>query len=112
MNSSLIWWQKQEKPRGTKTLPRGAQADRIADILSRYPQISGIEAAEVVKFLKRARYVDTNQLTSDPSVQRQLDIFIKGHRHEFRLNPTSVVTAIALVPMCVAVVWLLWRSIG
>lgn len=91
---------------------RGRQAERILEIVSRYPHVSGAEAAEVVNFLRRARYIEINQLTSDESVRRQLDRFMKGHRHELRLAPATLVMAFALVPIFVAICWLLWQPIG
>ena len=91
---------------------RGRQAKRILEIVSRYPHVSGAEAAEIVNFLKRARYIEINQLTSDESVRQQLDIFMKGHRHQLSLEPATIVTAFALIPLFVAICWLLWRSIS
>lgn len=92
--------------------PLPAASRRIVELVARYPQISGREATEIVAFLKSARYMDIQRLTSDEAVRRQLDIFMRGHRHSLKASATEIVSAVALVVAFLSICWLIWQAAG
>lgn len=85
---------------------------RIVELLARYPNLSCAEAGEILSYLKRARYLEIERLRSHHSVKRQLDSFMKGHRHALRLTASEVVAGIALVIAFLATCWLLWQALA
>lgn len=86
-------------------------AERIVQILRRYPLISPAESSEVVRFLRTGRYREVHQLAADKSIQKQLDDFVIGRRHELNdfANP---LTAIGLIVLFLAGLWVIWQPLG
>ena len=98
-----------------EVMKRGAvnpPADRPLSLLSRYPSVSGAEAAEILRYLRRIRYVEMERLASDEAVRRQLDRFLRTHKEDLRYSPAEIVTVIALVVAFLAICWVLWHPIG
>ena len=84
---------------------------RVVQILRRYPYISSSEAGEVVRFLRHGRYREVHQLAADKSVQRQLDDFVKGRRRELN-DLANPLTAIGLILLFLAGLWVIWQPLG
>ncbi len=85
---------------------------RIVNLVAKYPNVSAAEAAEILKHIRTARYVEIERLASDETVRAQLQHFFANHRDQLRFGPIEIVTAIALVVAFLAICWLLWNSIG
>jgi hypothetical protein len=81
--------------------------ERMAQLIARYPDISGAEAAEIMRYLRSARYVEIARLTSDETVRSQLDLFIRNHKHEIQGSAFDWIAAIALAIAFIATLWLL-----
>ena len=84
--------------------------ERIVQILRRYPYISSTESSEVVRFLRTGRYREVHRLAADKLLQKQLDDFVSGRRHELNdfANPLA---AIGLV-LFLAGLWVIWQPLG
>ena len=93
---------------GNDTADEAHPRERIVQMIARYPHISGAEAAEIMRYLRNARYLEIARLTSDESVRRQLDHFIHNHKHEIQGSAFDWIAAIALAIGFVASLWLLW----
>jgi hypothetical protein len=89
-----------------------ASADRFRTLLERYPDVSGSEAAEILRHVRKMRYVEMEQLAADEAVRRQLDRFLRTYKEELRYSPAEIVTVIALVIAFLAICWVLWHPIG
>jgi hypothetical protein len=85
--------------------------ERIVQLLRRYPYISSAEATEIVRFLQVGRYREIHQLAADESVQRQLDDFVKGRRHELN-DMANPLAAIGLILVFLAGLWVIWQPLG
>jgi hypothetical protein len=85
--------------------------EHIVQVLGRYPYISPGEATDIVKFLKTARYREVVQLTSDRSVRRQLDDFVRGRRRELN-DLANPIAAIGLALLFLAGCWALWQPLA
>jgi hypothetical protein len=87
-------------------------ADRALSLLARYPNVSGAEASEILSYLRRMRYVEMERLASDQTVRRQLDVFLRAHKEEFRYAFIEIVTFVALIVAFLAICWVLWHPVG
>jgi hypothetical protein len=83
------------------------EREHVADLLTRYPHISGSEAEEVALFLKTGRHLELGLLTSDDRVRRNLDSFMRENKAQFRVKWHEIAVAIALIVGSLAVLWLL-----
>ena len=83
--------------------------DRVATLLSRYPQVSDKDRKEILQFMKEARHLEVGLLTANDNLRPQLDAFMEDHKRHFRLDPFDVVRALALMGAVVMVCWLLWE---
>ena len=86
-------------------------AERIVQLLRRYPYISGVEASEIIAFLRTGRYRDVRQLAADKSIHRQLDDFVHGRRRELN-DMANPITAIGLILLFLAGLWAVWQPLG
>lgn len=92
---------------GIDTAAEAHPRERIVRLIAKYPHISGAEAAEIMRHLRNARYVEIARLTSDESVRSQLDHFIRNHKHEIQGSAFDWIAAIALAIGFIATLWLL-----
>ena len=93
---------------GSNTGAEAHPRERIVQLIAQYPHISGAEAAEILRYLRNARYVEIARLTSDESVRSQLDRFIRNHKHEIQGSAFDWIAATALAVGFIASLWLLW----
>lgn len=82
--------------------------ERVVRFIARYPDISGAEASEIIRFIRTARYSEIALLTADETVRRQLDHFIRTHSHELHWSPINWIAPVALIAGVVASAWLVW----
>jgi hypothetical protein len=54
---------------------------------------------------------EVHQLAADKSVQRQLDDFVKGRRHELN-DMANPLAAIGLILLFLAGLWVIWQPLG
>lgn len=87
-------------------LNRDSALEHTVTLLSKYPDLSEQETAEVVRFIRAARYVEIGLLSSETTVRRQLDRFMREHRA--KLRPSLVRIAIGVLMTVVAI--LIWSS--
>ena len=85
--------------------------ERIAQLTARYPNVSASEAAEILQFVRTARYAEVGLLASDESLRRQLDHFIRNHKHALRWSMIDWAVVIGLLIIFLAVCGLLWTPL-
>ena len=98
------------KPAGLRSIgtQRCNDRQRIDRLLARYPDVSESEGAEILRFVRAARYVEIARLTSDESLSPQLDHFIRNHRHQLHWSSSDWLMPIVLLIALFAACWLLW----
>lgn len=94
-------------PRGSR--PLGQQ--RAADLLARYPHVSGNEAREILSFLRDGRYLDVGIVTSNRRLQPKLDEFLKDHWIHFHVKPGQSEAAVSFtVVLLILASWAIWAA--
>lgn len=93
-------------PSPRRTLIRESALEQTVTLLSKYPNISEQETAEVIQFIKTARYVEMGLLSSERTVRRQLDRFMREHRAKLRTSPALLAFAILMG----IIAFLIWSS--
>ena len=83
--------------------------DRVANLLKRYPHVSGNDRKEILQFMKEARHLEVGLLTANDDLRPQLDAFMEDHKRHFGLDAFDVLRAVALVGAIVMVCWLVWE---
>ena len=89
-------------------IERCSKSERIDRLLARYPNISGPEAAEILRFVRGARSVEIARLASDEPLRLQLDQFIRNHKHELHWSSSNWVIPVGVLIGSFTVCWLLW----
>jgi hypothetical protein len=82
----------------------------VADLLSRYPGVSGAEEQQILTFLRRGRHIDVGLLTSNDRLRPKLDAFFKDHKAHFRLKWIEGAAAVSGIAALLAIFWLVWES--
>lgn len=98
--------------RNTSPFLSSSGIERVARLTARYPNVSSSEAAEILRFVRTARYAEIGLLASDESLRRQLDHFIRNYKHELRWSMTDWAVAIGLLIAFLAASWLLWSPLA
>lgn len=91
-----------------KKLADELRLDRIARLLTLYPDIDTAEVAEIIRFLKKGPPLDVAMLGSREELKPALARFKGDHRHEFSLGWKGVLTVVAILAAMVAATLLLW----
>lgn len=112
MNNQATLASPSSRRRDTSPLLHSSGIERVAQLTARYPNVSASEAAEILQFVRTARYAEVGLLASDESLRRQLDHFIRNHKHELRWSMTDWAVAIGLLIAFLAVSWLLWSPLA
>jgi hypothetical protein len=99
-------------PRNTSPFLNSSVIERVRQLTARYPNVSASEAAEILQFVRTARYAEIGLLASDESLRRQLDHFIRSHKRELRWSMTDWAVLIGLLIAILAVCWLLWSPLS
>lgn len=86
--------------------------ERIAGLLSRYPDVTEGESAEIVTFLRTGRHLDVGLLTSDEALKPNLDAFMEDHKSHFRLKWGEGAFAVGAIAGLIAIFWLVWEAFG
>lgn len=91
---------------------RAVRLDReqVADLLSRYPQVSGEEARQILNFLRRGRHLDVGLLTSSDRLRPNLDAFVKDHQAHFRVKWSEGAAVLGGIFAVFVIFWLLWEA--
>jgi len=87
-----------------------ADRERVADLLSRYPKVTGDESAEILTFLRTGRHLDVGLLTSNEKLKPRLDAFMEDHKHHFRVKWGEATLVIAGIAALIAIFWLVWEA--
>lgn len=82
----------------------------VSDLLRRYPDVTAAEAAEILRFLKKAPPVETALLLSETELQPKLNQFREDHRSHFAFGGRDSLILLALLVAVVAACILLWDS--
>jgi hypothetical protein len=85
--------------------------EEVAELLIRYPQVSGAEAKLILTFLRKGRHLDVGMLTSDEQLKPHLDRFTADHAHHFRLSVGEASTVVAAIAGFLVICWLVWEAI-
>lgn len=83
--------------------------DRIAALLSRYPDVSDRDRAEILEFMKEGRHLDIGMLTANDNLRPQLDAFMDDHKRHFRVGAAEVIRLLAVLAAAALVCLLLWE---
>jgi hypothetical protein len=86
------------------------ESHEIADLLSRYPSVSGEEARQIMTFLRRGPHLDVGLLTSNELLRPKLEAFVKDHEAHFKLKWGEGTAAIAGIAALFAILWLVWEA--
>ena len=82
--------------------------DRIAVLLSYYPNLSREELKEVIGFVRSARDDQIRRLRSTPGSSRKLDKFLRDNRAlmpSLHAKTSSIVAAVVIMSI---LLWMLW----
>ena len=85
-----------------------ATRDRVAQLLSRYPEVTDDDVVEIVEFLRTGRHLDIGLLTADDELRPKLDAFIEEHKGQLRVRLEELAAVIALLAAFLFTCWLLW----
>ena len=85
---------------------------RVSQLTTRYPDVSASEAAEILQFVRTARYAEVGLLASDENLRRQLDHFIRNHKDELRWSMSDWAVVIGFLIAFLAVCALLWSPVA
>ena len=99
---------RRETAPGNDNRTTTAGPEHILQLIRRYPHISGVEASEILRHIRTARYAEIARLTSDEAVRSKLDHLIANHKHEFEWSAVDWIAPIALAVGLLAIVWMLW----
>jgi len=88
-----------------------ADRERVSDLLSRYPKVTGDESAEILTFLKTGRHLDVGLLTADEQLKPNLDAFMEDHKYHFQVKWGETALVVAGIAAVIAILWLLWEMI-
>lgn len=84
--------------------------DRIAGLLSEYPDIAPHETDEILTYLKSARHLDIGLLSSDALAGAKLERFMAEHKSHFQLALGETVGVISAIVAILAIAWLVWET--
>jgi hypothetical protein len=87
-----------------------ADRERVADLLSRYPNLSDGEAEEILTFLRTGRHLDVGLLTSNEELKPNLDAFMDHHKSHFQVKWSEGALVIAAIAGVIAILWLVWEA--
>jgi len=86
--------------------------ERVAKLLERYPEVSKNENREILDFMKNGRHLDIGLLSSDESLQPNLDAFMEDHKKHFRVSFGEVTAVVVMIAAFLLAAWLFWELIG
>lgn len=84
--------------------------EEVAELLVRYPQVSGSEARLILTFLRKARHLDVGMLTGDERLKPHLDRFTADHYRHFRLGFGEGAAVVAAIGAFLVICWLVWEA--
>ena len=84
--------------------------EQVADLLSRYPQVSDQEAHQILNFLRTGRHLDVGLLTSNDRLRPKLDAFVEDHKAHFRVKWTEGAAVLGGIIAVFVIFWLLWEA--
>ncbi|MGN6154650.1 MAG: hypothetical protein ACTHN4_02820 [Sphingomicrobium sp.] len=87
-----------------------ADRERVADLLSRYPDVTPGESAEILGFLRTGRHLDVGLLTSNVALKPKLDAFMEDHKAHFQVKWSEGVMVVAAIVAIIAIFWLVWEA--
>lgn len=85
----------------------GADRVHIEALLSRYPEVSAEEDAEILRFMKKSPALDV-ALLSTADIRQQLARFRADHRKQFELGLHHYLGVLFLVAMLLIACAMLW----
>ena len=96
----------------TEVGTRPTSRERAAKLLERYPEVSENENREILEFMKNGRHLDIGLLTSEETLQPNLDAFMKDHQKHFRVSFGEGTAVVVTIAAFLVAAWLLWELIG
>ena len=82
----------------------------VANLLARYPSVSGEEERQILTFLRRGRHLDVGLLTSNERLRPKLDAFVEDHKAYFKLKWIEGAAAVGGIAALLAILWLVWEA--
>lgn len=89
-----------------------ADRERVADLLARYPNLSGEESKEILTFLRTGRHLDIGLLTSNDALRPNLDAFMEDHKGHFRIKWGEGALLLVSIAALLVILWLVWEAFG
>ena len=86
--------------------------ERIADLLSRYPRVSGNEVGEILAFMRTGPHLEIGLLTSNQRLKPNLDSFMADHKSHFRVKWSEGAAVIGGIAALLATLWFLWETLA
>ena len=84
--------------------------EAVAELLIRYPRVSGEEARLILTFLRKGRHLDVGMLTGDETLRPHLDRFTADHARHFRLGVGEAATVVGAILAFLVICWLVWEA--
>jgi hypothetical protein len=88
-----------------------AERERIAKLLSHYPEVNDGDTAQIISFLKKGPHLDVGMLTGDESLKPKLQAFMSEHKQHFRLKISEVIAVTSGIVGALLILWLVWEAI-
>jgi hypothetical protein len=85
--------------------------ERVAEMLSRYPDVSEKDRREILSFMRNGRHLDIGLLTSSDKIRPQLDRFMRDHKRHFQIDLVDIARMLAVLTAAVMACWLLWEVV-
>jgi len=83
---------------------------RISELISQYPRLSGDEVHEVQNFIRTGRYLDILLLTSNDKLRPKIDAFMDEHGDLFSRQPDVAAVAGTII-LASFVLWAIWTAV-
>lgn len=81
--------------------------DRVAGLLSRYPNLTPLEVREIIHFLRRGPHLDIGLLSGRDEVKPALAAFREDHARALGLDRRDYMIAFLIVLAILLVCWMI-----
>ena len=85
-----------------------ATRQRVAQLLSHYPELTDEDVAEIVEFLRTGRHLDIGLLTADDELRPKLDAFMHEHKQQLQPKVGEIAAVVTLITAFLIVCGFVW----
>lgn len=95
-------------PSAQRKLVGRTQREQVEDLLTRYPDITPDEVAEIIRFIKKGLPLEVGLMTASERLRPQLLRFRHDHPSEFSLGAREYVATLLVLVAFIGLCFLLW----